>query len=335
MKVLVTGGTGFLGQSLVRRLSAAGEMVRVLVRPSSRKGAADLSGAEPVIGDLGDASSLERALDGVEAVCHCAARVEARGSWSDFEAVNVRGTERLLEAAGGEGITRFLHVSSLGVYGLHGQETVTEGSPFDDHPGERGHYTRSKIEAEQAVWTYSREHGLPITVIRPGILYGPGRPPVVARLVVPVGPKLRIVIARPDQRLPLAYVDNVAEAIHLALRSKQAIGRDYNVVDSEAILQGEYLTLLRKVGLSQARIIRLPPTLLYPLVSSCEHVCRWMGIAPPLSSHQFERASASVRYDTSRAREELGWSPQVGLVEGLRTLRGAGGPTRSLQAERG
>jgi nucleoside-diphosphate-sugar epimerase len=275
------------------------------------------------MGDLCAPPSLLQALDGMEAVCHCAARVETGGPWSAFEAVTIQGTESLLQAASRQQVERFLHVSSLGVYGLNGQQTIPEEAPFDESQGERGYYTRAKIAAERLVWQYAQQHGLPITVIRPGPLYGPGRPPVVARLCIPLGSKLQLVIARSDQCLPLTYVEHVAEAICLALRSKRAIGRAYNVVDGDAIQQGPYLALLREVGLSRRRTILLPPMPLYPVVSFCEQVCRWLGVTPPLSRHQLERALASVRYDTTRARADLGWSPKVGLKEALHQIRAA------------
>lgn len=328
MNVLVTGGTGFLGQAVVRRLLAVGERVRVLVRPSRATPSLALGGAEPAWGDLGAPLSLMQALDGMEAVCHCAAHMTVGDAWSTFEAVTVRGTERLLQAASHHQVKRFLHISSLGVYG-DGQDTVTEESPFDASPSARGHYTRSKIEAERLVWAYAREHGLPTTVIRPGPLYGPGRPPFVARICVPVGSKFQIVIARSEQYLPLTYVENVAEAICLALEREQAIGRDYNIVDGEALQQGAYLDLLRQMGLSRRRTIVLPPSPLYPMIALVEQACRWTGVTPPLSRHQLERTLASVRYDTSRAQQELGWSPKVGLVEALRTMQAARGESIS------
>lgn len=329
MKVLVTGGTGFLGRNVVRRLLDAGDSVRVLARSPLAKAAGRPAGAEEALGDLRDAASLRRAVEGIEAICHCAAHVQTGGSWSEFEEVTIRGTERLLEAARREGVKRFLHVSSLGVYGLNGKETITEESPFDNSETSRGHYTRSKIESERLVWKYSRENDLSVTVIRPGVLYGPGRPPFVARLCVPIGPKLRIALGRSQQRLPLAYVENVADAICLALRSNLAAGKSYNIVD-QGIFQKEYLAQLRRVDLSKARTILLSPTPLYPFLSLFEQLCRWIGISPPVSRHQFERALASLYYDTSRAHKELGWSARFGVVEGLMEIRRAMGKGRSI-----
>jgi 2-alkyl-3-oxoalkanoate reductase len=326
MKVLVTGGTGFLGRYVVRRLLKAGDFVRVLVRPvrtqvGGKRNTAN-SGAEEVAGDMRDAASLERAVDGMEAICHCAAVMQTARPWSDFEEITVRGTERLLAAALCQRVDRFLHVSSLGIYGHQHQQTITEESPFDEGEEGRGHYTRSKIEAERVVWKYYREHNLPVTVVRPGVLYGPGKPPFVARVCLSLGAKLRIAIGASQQRLPLAYVEDVGQAIYLALKSDKAIGKAYNVVD-DRIFQKEYLALLRRAKVTQAHTILLSPKPLYPLLSLVEGLCRLVRINPPVSRHQLERALASLRYDISCAREELGWSPRIGVAEGLMNIREA------------
>lgn len=327
MKVLVTGGTGFLGRYVVRRLLDAGNFVRVLVRPSPEKDGLRIanppgnrSGAEEFLGDLCDSSSLKRAIEGIEAVCHCAARVKAGGKWSEFEEVNVRGTERLLEAACRERVKRFLHVSSMGIYWLNGEKVITEESPIDPNPNQRGHYTRSKIESEELVWKYHRDHGLPVTVIRPGLLYSRERHPFEGGMVLSFGSQLRIALGRRKQTVSLTQVENVADAIYRALCAKQAIGRVYNVVD-DPILLGEYLTFLRQFGSKKKRTILIPPGPFYPLVSFIEHVCRCIGQASPLSRRQFERVLNSVIYDTSRAKKELGWISKGLLAEALTNIR--------------
>jgi 2-alkyl-3-oxoalkanoate reductase len=319
MRILVTGVTGFLGRAVARRLREAGDDVRVLVRPSRRDALDRALDAQVVLGDLRDAPSLADAVKGMEAVCHCAARVKTKGPWPDFFEDTVRGTENLLEAARREGVRRFLHVSSLGIVRID-DETVTETSPFDTDHADRGAYARAKRQAEDLVWKYHREQGLPVTVLRPGPLYGPGRPPIIARLRMPCGPFFDLAIARRRQLLPLAYVDNVAEAIHLALRSEGAIGRVYHVVDEE-IPHGDYLRMLRQAGLAPTRAIFVPAAVFYPVVVVVETLWRRMGKVPPFSRHRFERALGSARYDTSRARAELGWSPKVTAAEALVRMR--------------
>jgi nucleoside-diphosphate-sugar epimerase len=243
------------------------------------------------------------------------------GRWDDFEAVTVRGTEELLKAACRQQVKQFVHVSTVAIYGVHDQETVTEAFPLDTHTPKRGYYTRSKVESEQLVWRYAQQDGLPVTILRPGILYGLGKPPFIARLRVPLGRTLLAVIARSDQLLPLTFVDNMAAAISLALGREQAIGNAYNIVDSETIRQGRYLELLREYGLLQTRTILLSPTLFLPWIAVGEWVCHRLGVVPPVSRHQLERACVSVRYDTTRARKDLEWTPRVGLVDALNAMR--------------
>ncbi|HWO40506.1 MAG TPA: NAD(P)-dependent oxidoreductase [Candidatus Eisenbacteria bacterium] len=331
MKIIVTGGTGFLGRHVVKKLLDGGHVVRVLARRGSERrrlsegSDGNLTAVEIVPGDLRDTASLDRAVSGMEAVCHCAAHMETSSPWRDFEEVTIRGTERLLEAACRHSVGRFLHVSSLGIFGT-GSGTITEDSPLDDGLESRGAYTRSKAEAERVVWEYHRERNLPVTVIRPGLLYGPGKSPVVARVSFSIGSKLRVAIGLSQQRLPLAYVEDVADAIHLALNNDRAIGKAYNVVD-DGILQKEYLALLRRAKLTRTRTILISPEPIYPLLSMLERSCRWLRIRPPVSRHQFERALASIHYDTTRARRDLGWSPRVHVADGLRRIRAAsGGP---------
>jgi 2-alkyl-3-oxoalkanoate reductase len=323
MRILVTGGTGFLGRAVLERLRASGDEVRVLVRPARREAVGRDLDVEVTLGDLRDPPSLAEAVQGVDAVCHCAARVKTKGSWSDFYEDTVRGTERLLEAASRENVRRFLHVSSLGILRVNGDETVTEASPFDDAYEYRGAYARAKFQSEDLVWKYHRERGLPVTVVRPGPLYGPGRPPIIARVRMPCGPFFDLAIVRHRQLFPLAHVENVAEAIHLALRCDGVIGRAYHVVDEE-IPHRDYLMLLRRAGLAPSRAIFVPPALLYPAVVLVETFCRALGKVPPFSRHRLKRALASAHYDTSRARTELGWSPRLTMVEALARMRAAG-----------
>jgi nucleoside-diphosphate-sugar epimerase len=324
LKILVTGGTGFLGAAVTRRLVAVGEGVRVLVRGSGANVLAGLEGVELVQGDLRDASSLQRALEGVQAVCHCAARVAVGGPWSAFEEVTVRGTEHVLEAAVTHHVGLFLHVSSLGVYGPEGQTTINEDSPFDHDPEGQGFYSRSKMVSERLVWRYAEQHALPVCVIRPGILYGPSRPVYLPRLRFSISGRLLVVIGPRQQYVPLAHVDNVAAAILLALHSPQAVGKSYNLVDSETVCLKDYLALLQRLGHIPARTLVIPPAPFYPVVRAIEAFSGLMGRSAPVSRRQLDRVFASRRFDTTRARRELGWQPEISLEQGLRGLQDTG-----------
>ena len=169
MKCLVTGGTGFLGGHLVEALAKRGEQVRVLARPGSKTEHIDQLGIEIIQGDLGDIPSLKKATRDVEFIYHCAALAADWGSWEDFEKINVVGTRNLLQAAVEGAVNKFIHISTTDVYG-YPNSRVDETAPFRF----RGWpYGDTKIKAEQSVWDYHRQHGLPVTVVRPLNIYGP------------------------------------------------------------------------------------------------------------------------------------------------------------------
>src|SRR5262249_25495167 len=159
---------------------------------------------EEVVAALGDDASIAQALEGVDAVVHCAARVARSGNRADFFRDNVSGTAHLLAAAKAAGVKRFVHVSSIGVYGVTPKATsITEQTPYDPHPDRRGAYTWSKIEADRIVQEFAQRSGLATVILRPGILVGPGGPEFTARLCLGrFGGRVGIG-GRPKARLPL------------------------------------------------------------------------------------------------------------------------------------
>jgi len=312
MRALVTGATGFLGAAAVARLRADGLTVRALVRSPDARSEAD----EHCVGDLRDAASLARAVAGVDWVIHAGARVSTSGAWEEFEAVNVRGTEALLRCAMAAGVRRFVHVSSLSVYAVPNDgATITEASPYDDGAGERGFYARSKLAADQLASAAMRD-GAPLTIVRPGLLYGPGRTPPLARRSAALGP-LRVLLASPDYLLPLAYVDNVADAIALAARAEAARGRAYTIVDVHA-RQADYARLFRQLSNGRWRAVHAPLPLLRVAASAAERAAGMLGRRAPITRHQVERTLRSATFVTRRAHDELGWQPRVPLDEALR-----------------
>ena len=318
--VLVTGAAGFLGGALVARLRAEGMRVRAFVRPGR-----SVDADERVEGDLRDRAAVERAVAGVEYVVHAGARVATTGPWEEFEATNVGATTALIEAATAAGVRRIVHVSSLSVYAVPADDVViNEDSAYDDGGGERGFYARSKLLADQTAMT-AIAAGAPVTVVRPGLLYGPGQRPSLARRAIGVGP-LKLLLARRGYLLPLAYVDNVADAIALALTSDTARGRAYTVVDVHAP-QAAYARLYRQMQGGNWFPVYLPLGLVRRAVSAVEGLMRLVGRRAPISRHQVERTVRSARFDTRRARLELGWRPRVALDEALR--RSFAAPSRT------
>ena len=240
MKALVTGATGFLGRYLVQRLLQEGEEMWVLARASQTAAYLQSLGARLITGDVRRWSSLRQAVQGMDAIFHCAGKVEPTGGWVDFLEVNVLGTERVIQAAVEHGVPRIIHLSSIGIYGP--QPTgmiISEDDGYDPNPGTRGFYTRSKIEADRMAMWYAHERAAPVTVIRPATLYGSGGKEGLVRAGVRLG-RVNLAFGDGSNRLPLVYVDNVVDALVLAARSDTRYGRAYNVVDDDEVTQRVY-----------------------------------------------------------------------------------------------
>jgi nucleoside-diphosphate-sugar epimerase len=312
VKALVTGGTGFLGAATVARLRADGVTVRVLVRPGS---AGRCDADERCEGDLRDADSLARAVAGMDWVIHAGARVSTSGPWEEFEATNVRATENIIRLAVAAGVQRIVHVSSLSVYAVpFDGATVREEGAYDDAGDERGSYARSKLAADRVAQA-AIAGGAPVTVVRPGLLFGPGRTPPLARRAVALG-SLRLLLARRDYLLPLAYVDNVADALVLAARMPAARGRTYTVVDVHA-RQDDYTRLYRSASGQKWTAVYMPLGLVRAAVSGIEALAGFLGRRAPITRHQVERTLCSATFTTRRAQDELGWTPRVPLEEAM------------------
>ena len=202
-----------MGGVLVRRWLAEQEaQVRALARPSPRADALAALGVEVVRGDLGDESAVERAIEGAEVVYHTAAKVSGPGSRKEFMETNAGGTERVLAACLKHGVNRIVHLSSIAVLWTRRQgQRIDEDTPFDEKPEARDSYAHSKIVADQRAMAFARETGMPLTILREGLVYGPGRTLPVALLGFRSG-KTHFVFGNRRNRIPLNYVDNLVDA---------------------------------------------------------------------------------------------------------------------------
>jgi 2-alkyl-3-oxoalkanoate reductase len=311
MRVCVTGGTGFIGGALVRRLLSEGASVRALARPSPRLDALEALGVEVFRGDLSDSAAIARAVSGAEIVYHAAAKVDP-GSKNEYFHTNVEGTKNLLAGCAAQRVSRIVYLSSIAVYGLvqHG-ETIDEDTPLDQSRNQRDFYAQSKIAADKFVLSFARKIGVPVVVLRPGIVYGPGKP-------LPVGllgfrfRKTDVVFGSSARLLPLTYIENLIDAIQLAARARNDGPQTFIVIDDENLTLEQYHRARAEVR--KAHTVFLPG---WPVMLAA----RFARNGSPISPLQVRRALQDLHYSTRRIRDELGWSPKVPLREAIsRTL---------------
>ncbi len=307
MKVLITGAAGFLGQALVRTALAQGLSVRVLTRTPHEAFAR--MGLEVVVGDLVDPALPRVAVVGVDAVIHAAARVSTSGSWEEFAEVNIRATGRLLDASRLAGVRRFVHVSSLSVFDVPDDGAViTEASSYECESRARGHYSRSKLAADRLV-LWEAKRGAPAVVLRPGLLFGPGRRPPLARQVI-AWRRYRLLLARRDYPLPLSHVDSVAQAALLALNAdERVIGRAYTIVDAH-VPQSAMVEVQKRALGADWQAVYLPVRVVAGAAWIAERALALAGRRSPISYHQVCRATHRTFYDCSAAIRDLRWKPR-------------------------
>ena len=318
MKVLVTGATGFTGGHLAQYLAGRGDDVGALVRPQSRArfDASPLPklGVRACEGDLTDAGSLGRAMEGVEVVYHIAATYREAGQPdSAYRTINVEGTRKVLEVAQAFNVRRVVHCSTGGVHGHIDNPPASEDAPFN--PGDV--YQETKLAAEQRARDFGSTRHLDVVVVRPIGIYGPGDTRFlkmfrgIARGRFPM-------IGSGKAFYHLTYIDDLIEGFRLCGTVPAAKGRTY-------ILAGpRYTTLEQLVQLVAEELKAAPPRVHWPVWPFwtagllCELICVPLRVEPPIYRRRVDFYTKSRAFDTTRARTELSYSPKVDLKEGIR-----------------
>lgn len=318
MRVLITGVTGFTGRHLAKFLTTAGHHVRGLVRQRSlaRIETRDLENhrVEVAVGDLTDPVSLDRACERAEIVYHVAATYRQAGQPdSAYRAINVEGTTQVLEAARKAGVRRFVHCSTGGVHGHIERPPANEDAPFA--PGDV--YQRTKLEAETLARQFGQDNRPEVAIARPIGIYGPGDTRFL-KMFRGIARRRFPLLGSAEVFYHLTYVDDLVKGLKLCGESPAAAGRTY-------ILAGpEYTTLNQLVGLIAAELHVPPPSWRLPVWpfwiggALCELVCVPLRIEPPLYRRRVDFYTKSRAFDSSRARQELGYDPKVDLRTGIK-----------------
>jgi nucleoside-diphosphate-sugar epimerase len=314
--VLVTGAAGLLGGHLTELLVARGERPRALVRPGDSVNALAEADIDVHRGDLCDRAALEAALSGVDRVLHCAARTGPWGPGAEYHRTNVRGLETLVRAALAAGVRRVVHVSSITVHGNDVQGAADEHAPLREEPNP---YSRSKVAGERLLERMIRDEGAPVTIVRPGWIYGPRDTTSFARLARKIEKRQMIMIGSGQNHLPLIYAGDAARGVLLASSAGRASGRSYLLVNDEPVTQRDYLSAIASELGAPAPTRRIPYELGSILGLLAEHLGRLARRRrpPPLMRYGVQLLGGENRFTITRAKQELGFVPGVDLAEGV------------------
>jgi 2-alkyl-3-oxoalkanoate reductase len=318
---LVTGATGLLGSHIVEKLVAAGQPVRVLVRPNSDQSTLAPWKVEKALGDVTDAASLQAAMKGVTTVYHAAAQVGDWGPWDRYVAVTIEGTRNMIQAARDNKVQRFLHISSISTYGHPDGEglVLDESAPLGVNLHKWSYYSRAKVEAEKLVREAYAKGDLPMTVVKPSWLYGPRDRASMPRLIRAIRNGKIKVMGRGDNRLNLTYAGNEAEGCILAATSPKGLGETYNLSNDGVITQMEYFTKIAQCLGAKTNFRKVP----YKVAFGFGFVQELLGHmvnrkTPPLvTRYSVWLMGRRCFFSCDKARRELGWKATVGYDQGI------------------
>ena len=316
-RVLITGAAGYTGLALACHLMAGGFGVRALVRRPNQANELLHAGADVVAGDIRDRGVIEGALEDVDQVYHLAAVFRKAGvPDSEYRTVHVDATRQLVECSAAAGVRRVVHCSTVGVHGDVGGAPANEDAPLQP----MDIYQETKLEGEHVAVETARRAGVPLTVVRPGPIYGPGE----RRLFKMIGGVARgrfVLVGDGTPRFQMVYINDLVEGLRLAGTSPDAVGRTYIITGDEAPTLNELVGEIATVAQVPAPRWRVPVWPVWLAGAICEAVCVPLRVEPPIFRRRVKFFTSSRWFDTSRARDELGYAPRTRLREGLaRTL---------------
>jgi len=320
--ILVLGGTGFIGQALVRQLADSGRGIRMLARDARNLPRAlhDLP-LEVVPGDLSRFDDLTRAMAGISTVCHLA-RAHVK-SWDDYVRLEIGGTRNVAEACLKTGVQRLLYTGTIDSYYGGDALTILDDTPLDPRIERRNLYARAKAESEKLLLDLKRDRGLPLAIFRPGIVIGKGGSPFHWGIGMWTANAVCRIWGRGDNPLPIVLVDDVARALVKAVDAEGVIGESLNLVGPALLTARDYIAELEKAARTKLDVRSKSPWAFYGA-----DMLKWF--IKVLIRHP-ERRLPSLRdwrsrtqravFDCAKAKRLLGWSPaserEVIVQEGI------------------
>jgi nucleoside-diphosphate-sugar epimerase len=315
--VLVTGATGFIASHFLPILHREDWQIIVALRHPFRSPPL-IPLAQVVVGEIEGGTNWQKALEGVDAVVHLAARAhilqdKATDPEAEFRRVNVEGTAKLVECAIAAGVQHFVFVSSIGAMATLSPERLTEASPCrPDTP-----YGHSKLQAEQALRRLATGSSMTWTILRPTLVYGAGNPGNMERLMTLVRRGLPLPFGGVDNCRSFLFVGNLTDAIARCLTHPQAANQTFLLSDGQDVSTPQLIRLLANAMNVPCRLVPVPPGALQWVGKGGDWLGRAIGRSVPLNTATLERLLGSLVVDSSRIRTVLDWQPPFTLEQGL------------------
>lgn len=321
-RILVTGGTGFIGRHLVERLSGNGQKIRVISRCLNSTVQELSNNVEVIIGDVSDRKVVDLAMNGVEKVYHLAAAT--KGGWTQHLDTTVRGTKNILDSMVEHGVKKLVYVSSASVYdhtNYPNNGIIDEEFPYEKNPYKRGSYSNAKLKAEKLVCEYMKEGKLSACIIRPGMVYGSGRsalsvlPP---HITLNTFKKTLILMGKGKKRLNLVYVENLVDALILAGENEKGNGCIFNIADREDATVRQYIKSYKHFAKDSFLTIYLPINILRFGFKMVEFLIRLLSKKELSFSYKLKSISKNVTYGTEKIEKVLGWRSSVSFEQAFK-----------------
>lgn len=332
MRIFVTGATGFIGAHFIERALAEGHQIIGLYRsdgPRHRTCIEHLRarGADLRRGDILAPESFVGALAGVDRVCHFAAAFRESGAdQAYFDRMNVEGTTSVAQAAAANGVKRFVHCGTAGIYGQRVAGTIDEKTPIRPWNS----YERSKLAADERVRSIASAAAMEYVILRPTAVYGP-RDERLLKLFRSVAKGRFPLFGRGEGRRHMIYVTDLADAFLRACTSASAANRELIIAGPKAVPLREMLQTIARAANRPAFGPRLPLKPMLALAALVEDICKVFKVKPPIYRRRMDFYLNDAAFDSKQAQTVLGWQPKVDLAEGfaatLRASRQATGET--------
>jgi len=319
----VTGGSGFIGRHLVRRLVADGWRVRALARSQGSADAVAALGAEPVRGDLDDVASMAAGAQGCHVAFHLAAHLGQWGTPEEFERGNVTGTRNALAACEQAGVRRFVHVGTEAAL-MAGEPLVNVDETAPRRPDSKALYSATKARAEVAVLAANRD-GFETMSVRPRFVWGADDTTLLPNILAMVKAGRFSWVDGGGHLTSITHVDNVVEGLVLAA-DRGRPGEVYFVTDGDPVVFREFLSELISAKGVEPPTRSVPGWIAKVAGPAAETAWRVLPLKgePPVTRFAYWVSAQECTIDISKARSELGYAPVVSKEQGLAELRAAG-----------